>query len=208
MRLSKQQTAENRRRIIEFATRLFQEHGFDRVGVAELMRAAGFTHGGFYNHFASKDALAAEACTHLFARGRATLNERLEARDQGAWAEHVRANLTPSAIAAPNDSTALAVLAGDAARQPVEVQAAFAHDIEQTLAALSGHAVRTQAASLGRRAARDQAVQQLSSFVGACVLARAIALASPALSSEILATSRRVAREASARSPSPKSTRR
>src|SRR5258707_12526625 len=63
MRLTKEQATENRRQILEAASRLFREQGFAAVAVADLMKAAGFTHGGFYNHFPSKEAGAAEACS-------------------------------------------------------------------------------------------------------------------------------------------------
>src|SRR5271156_4570045 len=61
MRLTKEKVAENKARVVETAARLFREKGFEAVGVADLMHAAGLTHGGFYNHFDSKDELAAEA---------------------------------------------------------------------------------------------------------------------------------------------------
>lgn len=61
MKVSKDQVRENRRRIVETASELFRERGFDGVGVAELMSAAGLTHGGFYKHFGSKADLMAEA---------------------------------------------------------------------------------------------------------------------------------------------------
>jgi len=57
MRLTKEQAETNRQRIIAEAGRLFRERGFEGISVAELMQAAGFTHGGFYNHFASKSDL-------------------------------------------------------------------------------------------------------------------------------------------------------
>src|SRR5258707_5818840 len=59
MGVSRQQAVENRRAIVEAAEKLFRERGVDAVGLAELMKAAGFTQGGFYNHFKSKDALVA-----------------------------------------------------------------------------------------------------------------------------------------------------
>src|SRR5689334_16944846 len=68
MRLTKEQAAKNRREILETAERLFRERGFDGVGVADLMKEAGFTHGGFYNHFGSKEELAAETCAASFER--------------------------------------------------------------------------------------------------------------------------------------------
>ena len=61
MKVSKEQVQENRRRIVQTAATLFRERGFDGVGVADLMSAAGLTHGGFYKHFASKADLMAEA---------------------------------------------------------------------------------------------------------------------------------------------------
>jgi len=62
MKVSREQAAENRERIVQVAAKLFRERGFDGVGVADLMKAAGLTHGGFYGHFASKEDLAGEAC--------------------------------------------------------------------------------------------------------------------------------------------------
>src|ERR1700761_6096264 len=61
MRVSREQFRENREKILESAARLFRERGFDQVGVADVMKAAGLTHGGFYGHFKSKDDLIAQA---------------------------------------------------------------------------------------------------------------------------------------------------
>jgi TetR/AcrR family transcriptional regulator, transcriptional repressor for nem operon len=61
MRVSRQKAAENRERIIDAAGALFREKGFDGIGVAEIMKAAELTHGGFYGHFDSKDDLVAQA---------------------------------------------------------------------------------------------------------------------------------------------------
>ena len=61
MKVSREQAALNRERIVETAARLFREKGFDGIGVADLMKGAGLTHGGFYGHFASKELLLAEA---------------------------------------------------------------------------------------------------------------------------------------------------
>src|SRR3954466_14937410 len=61
MKVSREQAAANRERIVEAAAQLFRERGFDGIGVADLMKEAGLTHGGFYGHFSSKDELIAEA---------------------------------------------------------------------------------------------------------------------------------------------------
>jgi len=61
MKISKEKAAENRQALIQAASRLFKEKGIDGVGVAEISKAAGLTHGALYAHFSSKDELAAEA---------------------------------------------------------------------------------------------------------------------------------------------------
>jgi TetR/AcrR family transcriptional repressor of nem operon len=68
MRVTRKQTEINRQKILDSAIQLFAERGVNGVGVAEVMADAGFTHGGFYNHFASKDDLVLEACSTSFAR--------------------------------------------------------------------------------------------------------------------------------------------
>jgi AcrR family transcriptional regulator len=67
--VSREQPAENRRAIIAAATQLFRERGVDAVGLSELMKHAGFTQGGFYNHFESKEALVAEVLASAIAEG-------------------------------------------------------------------------------------------------------------------------------------------
>ena len=64
-RSSKEQADANRRRIVAAAGNLFRSKGYDTVGIADVMKAAGLTQGGFYKHFASKEALAAEAWAGL-----------------------------------------------------------------------------------------------------------------------------------------------
>lgn len=65
MKVSRDQMAENRRRILDVASKLFREKGFDAVSVSEVMKAAGLTHGGFYGHFSSKDDLVAETIKYV-----------------------------------------------------------------------------------------------------------------------------------------------
>jgi len=64
IRVTREQAAAHRERIVQVASTLFRKHGFNGIGVADIMKAAGLTHGGFYGHFASKDDLAAEASAH------------------------------------------------------------------------------------------------------------------------------------------------
>src|ERR1700683_4889514 len=81
LRITKDRAAENRARVVDAAAKLFRAKGFDAVGVAELMRAAGMTHGGFYNHFESKEALEKVACERVFAKAAANLSSIAELPD-------------------------------------------------------------------------------------------------------------------------------
>src|SRR5689334_11524507 len=69
MKVSRAEAAQNRERIVDVAAKLFRERGFDGIGVADLMKSAGMTHGGFYKHFASKEDLMAQACTRALETG-------------------------------------------------------------------------------------------------------------------------------------------
>lgn len=66
LKVTREQALQNRDRVLDVAARLFRERGFDGIGVADLMKSAGLTHGGFYGQFGSKEALMAEACTRSF----------------------------------------------------------------------------------------------------------------------------------------------
>ena len=68
MRVTKAQAQANRRRILQNAAELLRDHGFEGVGIASVMKTSGLTHGGFYNHFPSKDGLLAEAVAFAFAQ--------------------------------------------------------------------------------------------------------------------------------------------
>src|SRR5688500_5237003 len=74
MKVSRAQAEENRNRIVDMASELFREHGFDGVGVADLMKAAGLTHGGFYGNFKSKEELAAKASERALSKNIARLS--------------------------------------------------------------------------------------------------------------------------------------
>ena len=75
MKVSREQAAKHRERILGVATKRFRERGFDGISVADLMQQAGFTHGGFYGHFSSKEELMAQACTRAFAEKAALWQE-------------------------------------------------------------------------------------------------------------------------------------
>ncbi len=191
MRLTQEQATENRQRIIETAGRLFRESGFHGVSVAELMNAAGFTHGGFYNHFPSKEALAASAALAGLQRSNAILTETL--RDQ-AGSDHsalwpfIEAYLSSAHRDNRADGCTIASLASDAARQDEQVQASFAKGIDEKLDILASYFAKTPAEDQDEMpaSARERAVHLLSELVGAIILARAVAQANRSLSDEIL----------------------
>jgi TetR/AcrR family transcriptional regulator, transcriptional repressor for nem operon len=83
-RVSQAQAQENRRTVVRTAGRLFRERGIDAVSVADVMAAAGLTHGGFYKQFESKDALVVEAIAQAFAEQADTLQHYRDQPDQGA----------------------------------------------------------------------------------------------------------------------------
>src|ERR1700675_5091971 len=95
MKVSREQAAENRERIVQVAAKLFRERGFDGIGVADLMKAAGLTHGGFYGHFESKEDLMAQACEHATARSKTLFGKLAERVPDDALGEIARAYLSP-----------------------------------------------------------------------------------------------------------------
>src|ERR1700750_464410 len=77
LRLTKEQVEQNRRLIVETASRMFRLRGLENVAVADVMKESGFTHGGFYNHFKSKDELATEAVASAFDHAAKNLAENI-----------------------------------------------------------------------------------------------------------------------------------
>src|SRR5262245_61351050 len=176
MRVTREQAAANRERIVEIASALFREHGFDGIGVADIMKAAGLTHGGFYGHFTSKEALAAEACAHA---GHDPWASWLEAPPGERLGRVVGNYLTPRHRDNQANGCVFAALGSDVARQPRSVRRAFTDRVRAKIDLLL-RAVPGRSAA----ARREQAVATLAGLVGALILSRAVD--DPALSEEIL----------------------
>ncbi len=188
MKVSKAQAAENREGIVDAAARLYREKGLEGVGVAEITRDAGLTHGGLYRHFASKDALAREACLRAFDWTITPLEGLDTAAADDAPAARLRA-LVHGYLSAnhrdhPGEGCPAAALATDAARAGPEMSEAFAQGVERNIQRFM------EVVPGDGLAKRAQTIVTLSSMVGALVLARATAAGNPALSEEILATLR------------------
>ena len=180
MKVTKAQAEANRAHVVETASQLFRERGFDGVGVADLMAAAGFTHGGFYKQFGSKADLMAEST----ACGIAQTTALSEGVDAPTFVRHYLSREHRDGRAT---GCTMAALGGDAARQPESVRVAFADGVDNLVAALSqqGGAVTTADAAQ----ARARILDVLAHAVGALVMSRACPDDSP-LADEILAASR------------------
>lgn len=176
MKVTKAQAQANRAHIVETASTLFRERGYDGVGVADLMAAAGFTHGGFYKHFGSKADLMAEAAACGLTSSAAAVADL----DVQAF---VSEYLSRAHRDGPGQGCTLAALCTDAARQTDAVKAAFAAGIEARLATRAtqeGQAQRDQ-----DDAARARRIALMAQAVGALVLSRSCPDESP-LADEIL----------------------
>ena len=130
MKVSKAQAAENRQGILDAAARLYRERGLTGVGVADITRDAGLTHGGLYRHFESKDALVREACARAFDWSIAPLDGHTP---NANVADRIRSYLSPQHRDAPGSGCPVAALAVDAARAGPELSAVFAAGIERNI---------------------------------------------------------------------------
>jgi TetR/AcrR family transcriptional regulator, transcriptional repressor for nem operon len=179
MRVSRQKAAENRERIIDAASALFREKGFDGVGVADIMNAADLTHGGFYGHFNSKDDLVAQASQRAMARAAAHWRKVIADAPNDPYAALLKHYLSPRHRDDRRDGCVFAALSGEAARCGKSVRAAFARGLEPVIEVVA-KALPGRLKAVRRR----KAVAAVAELVGALVLARAIDDVS--LSNEIL----------------------
>jgi TetR/AcrR family transcriptional repressor of nem operon len=174
MKVSKETSAKHREELLNAASRLFRERGFDKVGIAEIASAAGLTHGAFYTHFESKEALCAEVITQASGRSRAAQDSRLD------WHALVEAYLSPRHVRDRATGCPFAALGGDVPRESETIKAAFSQSLERSIDAI--------AARLGQGQDREEAIHALATMVGALVLARTAA--TPRLRDEILGAAR------------------
>ena len=179
MRVTREQAAESRERIVESASRLFRENGLDGIGVADLMKEAGLTHGGFYGHFSSKEELMAEACTRALEGSVARWQRLSERHPRRALPAIVQSYLSTRHRDDPGAGCAIAALGVDVARQGPAVRLAFTEGLRNMVGMLAAMVAGRTAA-----ARRRQALADYAAMVGAMVLARAVD--DPELSEEIL----------------------
>jgi TetR/AcrR family transcriptional regulator, transcriptional repressor for nem operon len=182
MRVSKQAAADNRRRILAAAARLFREQGIDRASVDAITEAAGLTHGAFYSQFESKEAVVAEALRLVLDETRELWARDASSEDKsGALERIIDRYLSPQHRDSPGAGCAAAALGSDIARQPRKIRGLATKRLDESLEILAGLVPMKPA---NRR--YDGAIRLFSTMVGALILARAVD--DEALSRRILQT--------------------
>ena len=155
-------------RIVDTAAAVLRTSGFSGVGVADIMKRVGLTHGGFYAHFASRDALLCEAVERAGEDSRARVLKSVawrQARGAGPLRAFVENYLSDAHLAAPEQGCPVAALAAEMPRQSPEVAEVAARRVRRLVAAV-GHALPAHAA--------EQAGVVAGQLVGALQLARAL----------------------------------
>jgi TetR/AcrR family transcriptional repressor of nem operon len=170
MKVSRAQSEENRQAVVAEAGRLFREHGFDGIGLSDLMQAAGLTHGGFYKKFTSKDDLARQATANAFAKGRAKWTNLIAKTKGNPLAAFVGRYLSPENRDNVGQGCSFVALAADAARRDdPELSRIFETEARAYLDLLDGISSEEP-----DDATRDRSVAILSTMVGALLMARVV----------------------------------
>ena len=157
MRVSREQVAENRREILKVAGRMFRERGVEAVTVAEVMQAAGLTHGGFYGYFKSKDDLVAQAIAGALA----------SAPPLDDLAAYMATYLSPAHRDDRARGCAMAALAAETVRAPDAARAEMTAGLRRQIDTLARLAPGVDAAER-----RRAAIGGWAAMVGALILAR------------------------------------
>jgi TetR/AcrR family transcriptional repressor of nem operon len=180
MRYPASETAEKHTRILAHASRLFRERGFDGVTVAEIMNGTGLTHGPFYNHFASKDALIAESLSYACAEAMGDLSAVQQSPEDVR--AYVAGYLSTRHRDTPGEGCVLPSLGAEVGRAPLTRPGVTSH-VRAVVDKFTEYFPWP-----GKRNRRRNSLRLLSAMVGAQLLARAVD--DPVLSEEILAAVR------------------
>jgi TetR/AcrR family transcriptional repressor of nem operon len=204
MRYSKDHKAETHERIVKNASVRLREGGAASLGVAELMKDAGLTHGGFYAHFASRDALISEAFAHAMQQATGRWRKRAEQAPEGKrLASIVNGYLSTEHRDDAGNGCALPSLGVEASRANPKIRKAFTNKLEEMV-----EVIAEQFHDLPPKAARREAIAVVSTMMGAMILARTAGTGE--FSDEILSAGRYAALKAEdaakprAKKPKPK----
>jgi TetR/AcrR family transcriptional repressor of nem operon len=168
MRVSRIQAEENRQTVINVASRLFREHGFDGIGLKDLMEGAGLTQGAFYKQFASKADLAAQASNRALESATDRWSAAAEANPQDPLGAVIAFYLSTGHRGEKMDGCPVVALGSDAARQGADVKASFEAGIKKYLEMLGSWVCEAGGEPNGK------AMAILSTMVGAVLLSRAV----------------------------------
>jgi TetR/AcrR family transcriptional regulator, transcriptional repressor for nem operon len=181
MRVSKEKAAANRNALLEAASRLFRLRGIEGVGVADIAKEAGLTHGALYAHFSSKDELAAEAFSHGFAGNMANIREWVGDRCP-SFEEYLDGYLSTTMRDQLETGCPMTASASEIGRQDCRISASFTRAFEEMTAILESSLADTIPASRRRRLA----VAAAAAEIGAIAVSRAVAKTDAALAEEVL----------------------
>ena len=179
MKVTREQAQRNRTRVLEVAGRLFRERGFDGIGVDDLMRGAGLTHGGFYANFNSKEDLVAESCARSLTELIEGWSKVADRANAGALNAIVAEYLSTNHRDNPGNGCVMAALGADVARKGPGVRHAVTEAIRPFVELLT-----RVVPGRSKAVRRKKALATYASLVGGIVLARAVD--DRALSKEIL----------------------
>lgn len=169
MRVSRVQAAENRQNVINVASRLFRERGFDGIGLKDLMEAAGLTQGAFYKQFASKEDLAVEASNRALESASLRWSDAAKQNPDDPLGAVIAFYLSADHRGERMDGCPIVALGSDAARQGPGVKAAFETGIKAHLEVLGRFLAET-----GGEEARGKAMAILATMIGAVTLSRVV----------------------------------
>ncbi len=169
MRVSRIQAAENRQTVINVASRLFRERGFDGIGLKDLMKGAGLTQGAFYKQFASKEDLAAQASRRALESAFRRWSDAVAANPEDPLGAVTAFYLSMGHREERMDGCPIVALGSDAARQGSDVKASFEAGIKAHLELLG----RLVGETNGEQP-KGKAMAILSTMLGALTLSRVV----------------------------------
>jgi TetR/AcrR family transcriptional repressor of nem operon len=155
--------------VIDVASRLFREHGFDGIGLKDLMEGAGMTQGAFYKQFASKEDLVAEASARALESTTSRWSDAVAASPNDPLEAVIKFYLSKGHRKEKTEGCPIVALGADAARQSAEVKASFEAGIREHLRLLSDMLSKAE-----EQEKDDKAMSILSTMVGAVTLARVV----------------------------------
>lgn len=174
MRVSRVQAAENRQTVINVASRLFRQHGFDGIGLKDLMKGAGLTQGAFYKQFASKEDLAAQASRRALESASGRWSAAATANPEDPLGAVTAFYLSLDHREEKMDGCPIVALGSDAARQGSDVKASFEAGIKAYLEVIGRLIADTNGEAPTGTAPDGKAMAVLSTMIGALTLSRAV----------------------------------